>query len=170
MREVPYESLELNPFTAIGKDHFLLTAGTPSHWNTMTAGWAGMGYMWNRPSFFAYVRKSRYTMEFMEESKTFTASFFPPECENALKYCGTHSGRDVSKMASGLLEPLTLTENETGREFCTFKESNLVFAVTKCYVQAMAESCILSDKVKALYEDKDYHTLFLGFIDHIYIN
>ena len=50
MERIDASQLEINPFTMIGKDCFLITAGNMSEWNTMTAAWGGLGYIWNKPS------------------------------------------------------------------------------------------------------------------------
>ena len=55
-----------NPFTMIGNQWYLLTAGTPEHYNTMTASWGAMGVIWGAPSFQCVVRTNRYTYQFME--------------------------------------------------------------------------------------------------------
>ena len=87
-----------NPFEAIGKDWFLLTAGTEeSGYNTMTCSWGQMGVLWNKPSVTCYVRHSRHTFGFMEQQDTFTLSFFAQTQRKALSFCGSHSGRDCDK-------------------------------------------------------------------------
>ena len=47
-RSVPYDSLSLNPFTKIGKEWALLTAGDENGFNTMTVSWGAMGFMWGK--------------------------------------------------------------------------------------------------------------------------
>ena len=79
MQKIGFDQLELNPFTVIGSDNFLLTAGGMSDWNTMTAGWGGLGYLWGAPVAYVFVREERYTLQFMERCGVFTLSFFPPE-------------------------------------------------------------------------------------------
>ena len=44
----------------------LLTAGDKEKFNTMTVSWGGLGTIWGKPVATVYVRKSRYTHEFME--------------------------------------------------------------------------------------------------------
>jgi len=56
LRPVALSTLRHNAFTLIGDDCFLLTAGTPERWNTMTAGWGGLGVLWRKPVVFVYVR------------------------------------------------------------------------------------------------------------------
>ena len=86
MRKVGFDQLELNPFTVIGEDTFLLTAGSSERWNTMTAGWGGLGYLWNEAVAYVFVRQSRYTYGLMESSRMFSLSFFPPELKGVLPY------------------------------------------------------------------------------------
>ena len=42
-REVKAEELTMNPFTKIGKEWLLITAGNEEKCNTMTASWGAMG-------------------------------------------------------------------------------------------------------------------------------
>ena len=42
-REIKPEEWKVNPFTAIGKEWMLITAGEKENCNTMTASWGGMG-------------------------------------------------------------------------------------------------------------------------------
>src|SRR6056297_354780 len=93
------DKLRENPFQLIGQQWMLVTAGTLKHWNTLTASWGGMGVLWNRNVCFAFIRPSRYTYEFIEEHEDFTLSFFAEKYREALRYCGSHSGREVDKAA-----------------------------------------------------------------------
>lgn len=47
-KEVSAEELQFNPFTKIGKEWMLVTAGDEEKHNTMTASWGGMGIMWGK--------------------------------------------------------------------------------------------------------------------------
>ena len=58
----------------------LLTAGDKDKFNTMTVSWGGLGTIWGKPVATVYVRKSRYTHDFMEDNDYFTVSFYPEEC------------------------------------------------------------------------------------------
>ena len=45
-QEVKIEELSFNPFTKIGTDWMLVTAGDEKNHNTMTAAWGGVGFLW----------------------------------------------------------------------------------------------------------------------------
>ena len=71
--------LKTDIFSQFDKKWALLTAGTPDRFNTMTISWGGLGTIWGKPVATVYVRKSRYTHEFMDDNEYFTISFYPEE-------------------------------------------------------------------------------------------
>ena len=75
-------------------DAVLLTTKKDGQVNAMTISWGGLGTLWRRPVATVYVKKNRYTFEFMEQSDYFTVSFYPEEQRRALSLLGSTSGRD----------------------------------------------------------------------------
>lgn len=57
-REVKPEELTMNPFTKIGKEWLLITAGNEEKCNTMTASWGAMGVMWGKNAVTVYILPS----------------------------------------------------------------------------------------------------------------
>ena len=58
-KEIAPEDLMLNPFTKIGKEWMLITAGADvEHCNTMTASWGAMGVMWGKNVVSVYIARS----------------------------------------------------------------------------------------------------------------
>ena len=163
MQRIDYTQLELNPFSMIGSESFLLTAGTMNDWNTMTAGWGGLGYIWEEPAAFVFVRESRFTYSFIDRHDRFTLSFFPPEMKDALAFCGTHSGRDTNKAKEAGLTPISLDGA------VSFAEANLVFSCRKASKTVMDESSMIDSSILKLYPQRDWHSMFIGFIDGVYI-
>lgn len=96
-KEVKMEELNFNPFTKIGTEWMLITAGDEKKFNTMTASWGGVGIMWNKNVVTTYIRPQRYTKEFVDANEYFTVSFYDKEYKKALNICGTRSGRDCDK-------------------------------------------------------------------------
>lgn len=82
-KEIKAEDLQFNPFTRIGSDWMLITAGDEKKFNTMTASWGGAGVFWGKNVVTCYIRPQRYTKEFVDANDTFTLSFYGPECKNA---------------------------------------------------------------------------------------
>lgn len=76
MKKVEVKELSENFFEAIGKEWMLVTAGNKEAFNTMTASWGGIGWLWNKPVAFVFVRPERYTYEFIEKGDFLTLSFW----------------------------------------------------------------------------------------------
>lgn len=75
-REIKIEELQFNPFTKIGKEWLLITAGDEKKHNTMTASWGGVGVLWGKNVVTTYIRPQRYTKEFVDAQDVFTITFF----------------------------------------------------------------------------------------------
>ena len=104
MKTISFTDLQQNPAELIGKQWMLITAGTPDAFNCMTASWGGLGFLWNRPVAFVFVRPNRHTAKFIDEQAAFTLSFMPEKYREDLIFCGRNSGRDVDKMAATALQ------------------------------------------------------------------
>ena len=79
MKPIAIKDLSENFFEVIGKEWMLVTAGNKDHFNTMTASWGGIGFLWNKPVVYVFIRPERYTFEFIEKSEYFTLSFLGEE-------------------------------------------------------------------------------------------
>ncbi|MCK9286865.1 MAG: flavin reductase [Sphaerochaetaceae bacterium] len=166
--QVDYKHLQINPFTTIAEDAFLLTAADGSSWNTMTGGWGAMGVLWSKPVCIVFVRDSRYTYTFMEKAEGFTLSFFPLEWKKALTFCGSHSGRDTDKVAATGLIPVELDgSGGTGR--IAFEQANMIFSCTKAARVPFDPSCFVLNNIEDHYPRKDYHRMYVGYIDQILV-
>jgi flavin reductase (DIM6/NTAB) family NADH-FMN oxidoreductase RutF len=152
-----------NVFEAIGKQWFLLTAGTPEKFNTMTASWGMAGIMWNMPSVTCYVRQSRYTFGFMEEGDIFTLSFFGEEQRKALAFCGSHSGREFDKVKETGLTPAVLNGAPA------FAEAQTVFVCRKRYASDIKPEDLPAEIRSQFYGSDAAHRLYIGEITAIYI-
>ena len=157
--EVAPETITDNFIKTIGHDSFLLTAGSIDKFNTMTVGWAGMGFLWKKPVVFVFVRPQRFTYKFMEESEFFTISFFDEKYKKALSYCGTHSGKDVDKCAETGLIPL-----EINSQSIAFEQARLIFDCKKMYYDDIKPQNFIDKSIDNLYSQNDYHRMYVGEI------
>ncbi|MEG1027636.1 MAG: flavin reductase family protein [Oscillospiraceae bacterium] len=159
MRELSVNDLQFKPFDKIGNDWFLLTAGNMENYNTMTASWGGLGVLWSRNVVNIYVRPQRYTFDFMEKSEYFTMTFFKEELRDALKYCGSKSGRDVDKAKECNLTALKIGDS------VSFEEGEYVVLCKKLYATNInpddfTEKAIIDE----CYPKKDYHRMYTAEI------
>ena len=155
------EELTENSFSMIGKDWMLITAGTPTQCNTMTASWGSVGVLWNKPIAIAYVRPTRYTYGCMEQADRFTLSVLPEEYRDALRLCGTMSGRDGDKFAAA-----GLTVCETNG-VAAVEEARLILVCRKLYVQDIQESNFVDKSLLSHYKANDFHRQYIGEIEAV---
>lgn len=158
------ESLTDNPFHLIGREWMLVTAKAGGRVNTMTASWGGVGVMWGKPVAFIVIRPQRYTKSFIDasETQTLSLSFFSEEYRDALKYCGSVSGKQEDKIANC---NLTLEEFDGAP---VFGEARMNLICKKKYAQPMEEAFVLDSSIPdAWYKDGDYHTLYIAEITNV---
>ncbi|PKP34029.1 MAG: flavin reductase [Bacteroidetes bacterium HGW-Bacteroidetes-17] len=164
-KELDPNDFKDNVIRLIGKEWMLITAGTLTDVNTMTAAWGGLGYLWNLPVAFIFIRPQRYTFEFTEMYLTFALSFFEKKHREILTYCGNHSGREFNKIKE---TGLSAFQSPSGNVL--FKEAKLNIECTKIYSDDIKESkFILPEIDHRVYPDKDYHRFYIGKIDHLWL-
>ena len=164
LQKIDPKTLTMNPFTLIGDQWLLITAGTPEHCNTMTASWGGVGVMWAEPSATCYIRPQRYTKEFVDNNDYFTLCFFDESYRKALNLCGNTSGRDVDK-----IKECGFTVQAGAGNAPYFAEAELVLVCKKRYVQPMKPECFIDETIDGtFYPQKDYHVMYIGQIVEAY--
>ena len=73
-KKISPDKIEKNSIHLMAKEWMLITAGNIKSFNNMTAAWGGLGYLWNKPVAFVYVRPTRYTYEFIEKNDKYKLS------------------------------------------------------------------------------------------------
>ena len=86
MKEIDINEFCFNPFNKIGKECMLVTSSYNGKTNSMTASWGGVGVLWNKNIAFIVLRPQRYTKEFIDNSNTFSLSFFEDSYKSTLTY------------------------------------------------------------------------------------
>ena len=165
-RSVAPATLPDNFFSRIGEDWMLITAeNSEGKINTMTASWGCAGILWNKPVAICFIRPQRYTYAFTEDSDTLSLSFFPAgEYRDALRYCGTKSGRDGDKLAT-----TGLTAKKTAGGTPYVGEANLVLICRKLYADDLKENCFIDPEMLKHYAAKDYHRFYICEITEVLV-
>ena len=128
--------------------------------NTMTIGWATIGYIWQRPVFMVAVRDSRYTFTLLEKTDNFTVTIPAGDEQNkAVAFCGTKSGRDLDKFKECNLLPKQARCTESP----IIDIPGIHYECKIVYKSAM-DNAFLDSDLEKLYPKKDYHTLYFGEI------
>lgn len=164
-KEINPAEITDNFIKLIGSDWMLITAGDHVQCNTMTASWGGVGYMWNKPVAIAVIRPQRYTYEFTEREDMLTLSFFAEEYRDALKYCGSHSGREEDKIHNA-----GLSVAFTDEEVPAIAQAEFVLECKKLYCDMLKAECFLDKSIiEKWYPAQDFHKAYILEITHAYI-
>lgn len=168
MKETTIEALKKEDvIDLISKQWMLVTAGTRESYNTMTANWGGIGYLWHKNVAFVFVRPERYTHDFIEKEDILTLSFYPEEYREALTICGTKSGRDIDKAAATGLIPEELPSGTM-----TFSQARLTLQCRKLFKTEMKESDFIDRSIVERWygEANGFHTVYIVEIEKIFVN
>lgn len=128
--------------------------------NSMTISWGSIGQFWNKLVFMVLVRPTRYTYNLLEAEDNFTVSVpFGSKMSEALKICGTKSGRDTDKEKLAGLKyiPSRVVETPVVGNCDMHYECKIV------YKHAEDPSLILAPEIEELYNN-DYHMIYFGEI------
>lgn len=159
--EVNLLELSCNPFQMIGKEWALVTAGDETGCNTMTVSWGNMGIMWGKNIVTVFIRPQRYTKEFLDRFEKFTISFYDESFREALKLCGSKSGRDLDKINAAGLTPI----HENGTTY--FEQARLVLECRKIYLDKVRPEGFLDPSIAKNYPENDYHIVYMGEITRV---
>lgn len=167
MKKMELSLLKENVFDLIGKEWMLVTAGTSDCFNTMTASWGGIGFLWGKPVAFVFVRPERYTHDFIEQHERLTLAFLGEANRGVHKVCGSKSGRDTDKVKEAGLRPV-----ETPTGVVTFTQARLTLECRKLYKAPITPEGILDvETVSRWYNDQPggtYHDMYVVEIEQLY--
>ena len=156
-KEITATEIIGNIIDKIANEWMLITAGSASSYNTMTASWGFMGEMWGKHSAAVFLRPQRYTKEFVDREEYFTLSFYGDN-KDIHKVCGSKTGRTCDKPKEVGLTPV-FAENSV-----YFEEADLVIVCKKLYSDNIKEENFTDTKAFKWYPDKDYHQMYIGEI------
>ena len=163
-REVKPEELTMNPFTKIGKEWLLITAGNEEKCYTLTASWGAMGVMWGKNAVTVYIRPQRYTKEFVDREEAFTISVLGEDYRKALNYCGTVSGKGIDKITEAGLTPY-FVDGTAG-----IQEADMIMVCKKMYHDTIKPECFdEAENDTKWYPQKDYHTMYIAEIQKVLV-
>jgi flavin reductase (DIM6/NTAB) family NADH-FMN oxidoreductase RutF len=159
MKDLQHMNIAEEAMSIIKKGAFL-TVRAADVQNTMTIGWATLGFIWKKPIMMVAVRDSRHTFGIIEKAADFTVTVPSGDMKKEIAFCGTKSGRNVDKFKMCHLE------TADGRHVASpvIKVPGIHFECKIVYKSAMNPDYL--DKIydQDIYPQKDYHTLYFGEI------
>lgn len=133
--------------------------------NTMTIGWGSFGFVWGIPVAEVLIRESRFSKIAADETLEFTLTFpYDDSMKTALSFCGSHSGRDVDKIAECGITLKNANTISTPVVAC----KGLVF---ECKIIAKTEMTPVNTSSEILdkwYKNGDLHTIYYAKIEDCY--
>ncbi len=147
-----------NIFTELGKHYAVCTAGDKkTGFNCLTVSWGGLGVLWGKNVAYLFVRKSRYTYEFLQRSESITLSFLGDAYKEAVSILGTTSGRSIDKMKLANLN-YTYDPDFDG---AYIEQASYCFKMKKLYTVDLPFEKLPQDIITRYYPDGDMHTMFV---------
>lgn len=162
MKEINVRDIKENAVSLIADGWGLVTAGNAEKFNTMTVSWGGIGEIWGKDAVFIFIRPQRYTYEFLEKEDLFTLSFYGEEFKDALKICGSKSGRDIDKADATGLTPLFIDGTTT------FEQAKYTLVCRKMASQFIDPKGFEDANIENNYHSGDYHKVYVGEILKVY--
>ena len=142
------------------REGVFLTVKAGEEINTMTIGWATLGYVWRKPIMMVAVRFTRHTFTIIEKAQDFTVSIPSTDMKKEIMFCGTKSGRDYDKFKECGLK-LTGSQTVTTP---IIDVPGLHYECRIVYKSAMNPEFLDKAYDEKVYPQKDYHTLYFGEI------
>ena len=137
-----------------------LTVRAAGKVNTMTIGWATIGFIWQKEILMVAVRDSRHTFGFLEKTDNFTVTIPADKSfDKAVMFCGTKSGRDYDKF-----KECGLNKKEAERVDSPIIDIPGIHYECKIMYKSAMDNTFLDKNFEKLYPKKDYHTLYFGEI------
>lgn len=159
MRERTYLQNVEEMMKKITKGAFL-TVRAEDQVNTMTIGWATIGFVWKKEVFMVAVRDSRHTFSLMEKSDNFTVTVPTDKTfKQAVMFCGTKSGRDFDKF-----KECGLTQKQATHVASPIIDIPGIHYECSIMYKSPMDPALLDTNFDKLYPEKDYHTLYFGEI------
>ena len=162
MKEINIREIGKSPVELIADGWGLVTAGNGDKFNTMTVSWGAVGEIWGKDAAFVFIRPQRYTFEFIEKEDIFTLSFYGAEYKDALRICGSKSGRDIDKAEVCGLTPVSVDGG------ITFEQAEYTIVCRKMASQFFDPAGFVDSSIENNYANKDYHKMYIGEILKVY--
>ncbi len=146
--------------SALEKGVLLVSLDESGKANPMAIGWGAMGIVWGRPLWVVLVRESRYTHGCLEHTGDFTVNIPYPGLQEAVDFCGTHSGRDYDKMAHcGLTARQSEHIKSPGIEEC-----GLIYECRVVQKTDVVPEHFAPEVLRECYPGGDFHRVYFGEI------
>ena len=154
-----------NAVKLIGDDWMLITAKDEKNGrvNAMTASWGCMGVLWNKPVCVCFIRPQRHSFSLVEREERISLAFLGDRYRDALRLCGSKSGRDLDKLRAAGLRAVKIDGVDS------IAEARLILICRKLYADDMKQDSFLDPSLLANYPNGDFHRIYVLEIEGAYL-
>jgi flavin reductase (DIM6/NTAB) family NADH-FMN oxidoreductase RutF len=163
-KKIAPDKIPGNIVKMLSEDWMLITAGDKDKFNMMTASWGGLGFLYEKPVAFCFINPTRYTYQLMENKDTYTLTFYTEAYRDALKYCGSKSGKDTDKVKGSGLTPITTPSGSKA-----FSQAWLIIECRKMVAQSLQAESISDKSLKENWTGKQMHKMYIGEIINVWV-
>lgn len=168
-KSIDAKDIDQNIFKLLGENYSVITAGTDSVYNSMTASFGGWGRLYEKEVAWCTLNAGRYTLELIKKNGTYTFSFFDEAYKDQVLFLGSKTGRDSDKM-----KELKLTKVNTPSGNITYKEAFLVLECKLIQQSTINPNDVKEPEDKAFLEEgykkaNAYHQLLIGAITKVWL-
>lgn len=163
-RKLDPKQIPGNIIKMLTDDWMLITAGNNTKFNMMTASWGGLGTLYGKPVTFCFINPARYTYQLMESGDTYTLSFYTEAYREALRYCGSSSGKDTDKVKGSGLTPISMPSGSK-----SFSEAWLIIECKKLVSQQIQWESVNDEKIRDEWSKSQFHKMYVGEILNVWV-
>ncbi|NDV66169.1 DUF4468 domain-containing protein [Bacteroides sp. 224] len=163
-KQIAPDKIPGNIIKMLNENWMLITAGNDSQFNMMTASWGGLGVLYGKPIATCFINPTRFTYQLMEKNDTYTFTFYTEAYRDALKYCGSNSGKNADKVKGSGLTPITTPQGSKA-----FSEAWLIIECKKLVSQSLMPEAISDPAIKEEWTGKQLHKMFIGEIINVWV-
>lgn len=142
----------------------LIASGKGDKQNVMAASWGGIGTMWEKPVAFCFLGTTRHSIATMDNGDTYTISFYTEAYSDAIRYCGSTSGRNTDKIKGSGLTPI-----QTPSGALAFSEAWMILECRKILAQPISGESVVDKSVAEKWSKDGYHKMYVGEILNVWI-
>ena len=165
MKEISIRDIKVSAPELFDGRWALLTAGDENGFNSMTVSWGALGEIWGKDAAFVFVRRSRYTYEFIEKNRVFTLSFYDEKYKPVLgRIFGSKSGRDTDKAKEAGFTPLPADGA------VTYEQAEYTAVCRVMAAQDIEKSSFIDEGVNKWYDGDAVHKMYIAEMIKLYEN
>lgn len=162
-KNVPADKIPGN-YIKLLNDWTLVTSGASGQENVMTASWGGLGVLWEKPVAICFLNPTRYSVQVMDKGEYYTISFYTEAYKDALKYCGSVSGRNTDKIKGSGLTPIKMPSGSTA-----FAEAWMILECRKIVSQQIQPNAVHAKDLEEGWTKDGFHKMYIGEILNVWI-